>query len=265
MVGVVASVRRSARVAMAAILSSFLAMALFAPSAARALETSRTRRLVDRDRRYISQSLEPARDRSDGGGRPDQPGRTRQRPHHEFLGRQPEGVHRRQGVQRPAADRRRATERHRQPRQLHQCDRIDRQARCRQRQPADPPRRGAGDAAMDRHAPRRPYDDAVVQSRQGPHPRPHRTRKTEEALRRHARLDTARRRALALLPRQRHRARQGVRAAARRGAIHAARLPRPLSQFCQLHRRDQSGDRTSRPSTKPTRSGASCSASRPNC
>ena len=38
MVGVVASARRSARVAMAAILSSFLALAVFAPSAARALE-----------------------------------------------------------------------------------------------------------------------------------------------------------------------------------------------------------------------------------
>ena len=76
-----------------------------------------------------------------------------------------------------------------------------------------------------------------------PHPGPRRSRPAAPASRRHAarRLDAER--PLALLPRQRHGARQGIRAAADRPRRERARLPRPLSQSRDLCQRDQLVDR----------------------
>ena len=205
-------------------------------------------RLVARDRRHLPQALEGRRDDADGRGAADQSGRPRHRPRDELLGRQPPRLSREQGVQRRPAGRDRPRPRQRRQAELQQC-------RCVQRAPRHAVGRGAGaqggdhrvgelDGAARRRTPgaaRRPAEPRA-------HPGPRRSRPAAQASRRHATRVMGAGRSLALLPHQRHRARQGVRAAAggTSGALgERARLPRPLSQSRDLCRRDQIGGRHS--------------------
>ena len=217
----------------------------------------RPRRLVDRAGRHAAEALEAGRHQGDGPGGADQRRRHRLRPRDEFLGRRRAGLSRIQGVQRPAGDGHGADHRQQQPRQLQRRGRDPGAARLGRRQSADPAGGDRRDPGMDRDARRPAADAACDRAAQGENPGADRSRPAAPAARRHARLELRRGGPLALLPRQRHRGRRRVRAAARRAPGHTgAGFSRPVSEGRDLSRRGALARRRRRGGAKACRGDA---------